>query len=195
MVVFLRMHLCIFAPHWSRMACSSGLLFFLFAVSTDPYIMCPMDRVENLEPEKSTLVLGYKWEHPRTNIKKVEVWPSNYDENYAFPVGKHMVMWIGTPESGIQKSCSLYVIVNGESKDWRSPVVPRSNLADQLCLNCIVWQHLWSLSTVNKLDCACTPKIAERNFAVFRHGIYPSAKPVSGRSHEVVFFLPSVVCY
>ena len=123
-------------------------LFPLFAVSTDPWIKCPIDRVENLEPEKSTVVLGYKWEHPRTNIRNVEVWPSNYDENYAFPVGKHMVLWIGTSESGIQKSCSFNVIVNGEFKDLRSPVVPRSNLADQLSLNCIVWQHLSLLSTV-----------------------------------------------
>ena len=115
------------------MASCSGLLFsLLFAVSTDPWIKCPIDRVENLEPEKSTVVLGYKWEHPRTNIKNVKVWPSNYDENYAFPVGKHMVLWIGTSESGIQKSCSFNVIVNGEFKDLRSPVVPRSNLANQL---------------------------------------------------------------
>ena len=90
---------------------------FFFAVSTDPYIACPMDRVEELEPSKSTVVLGYKWELPRTNIKNVKVWPSNYDENYAFPVGKHIVMWIGTTERGLQKSCSLHVIVNGESKD------------------------------------------------------------------------------
>ena len=173
--------------------------FSLFAVSTDPYIMCPMDRVENLEPEKSTLVLGYKWEHPRTNIKKVEVWPSNYDENYAFPVGKHMVMWIGATASGLQKSCSLYVIVNGKSKDWRSPVVPRSNYADQLCLNCIVWQHLSSLSTVNKLDCACTPKIAEGKFAVFSTWYLPKCEARQCAQWRgfccCLFFLPSMVCY
>ena len=170
-------------------------LFFLFAVPTDPYIMCPMDRVENLEPGKSTVVLGYKWEHPRTNIKKVEVWPSNYDENHAFPVGKHMVMWIGTPTSGLQKSCSMYVIVNGKSKNWRSPVVPRCNLADQLWLNCIVWQHLRSLSTVNKLDCACTPNIAEGNFAVFSTWYLPKCEVRQCAQWRGCCFLPSMVCY
>ena len=75
--------------------------------------MCPIDRVEELEPDMSTVVLGYKWQLPRTNMKTVTVSPSNYDENYPFPVGKHRVTWIATSDSGRQKSCSFYVTVNG----------------------------------------------------------------------------------
>jgi len=86
---------------------------FTFTVYTDPWIACPIDRVEDLEPDKSTVVLGYKWQLPRTNMKNVTVSPSNYDENYPFPVGRHRVTWIGTSDSGTQKSCSFYVTVNG----------------------------------------------------------------------------------
>ena len=82
-------------------------------VYTDPWIACPIDRVEELEPDKSTVVLGYKWQLPRTNMKIVTVSPSSYDENYPFPVGRHRVTWIGTSDSGTQKSCSFYVTVNG----------------------------------------------------------------------------------
>ena len=87
---------------------------FLFIVYTDPWIACPIDRVEELEADKSTVVLGYKWQLPRTNMKNVTVSPSNYDENYAFPVGRHRVTWIGTSDSGTQKSCSFHITVNGE---------------------------------------------------------------------------------
>lgn len=80
---------------------------------TDPWISCPIDRVEELEPDESTVVLGFKWQLPRTNMKNVTVSPSNYDENYAFPVGKHRVTWIGTSDRGTQKSCSFYITVNG----------------------------------------------------------------------------------
>ena len=88
--------------------------FSVFAVFTDPWIACPIDRVEDLEPDKSTVVLGFKWQLPRTNLKNVAVSPSNYDENYPFPVGKHRVTWMGTSDSGAQISCSFYVTVNGE---------------------------------------------------------------------------------
>ena len=90
------------------------LTFFPFTVNTDPWISCPIDRVEELEPDKSTVVLGFKWQLPRTNMKTVVVSPSNYDENYPFPVGRHRVTWIGISDSGTQKSCSFYVTVNGE---------------------------------------------------------------------------------
>lgn len=81
-------------------------------VYKDPWIACPIDRVEELDPDKSTVVLGFKWQLPRTNMKNVKVSPSNYDENYPFPVGRHRVTWIGTSESGTQKSCSFHVTVN-----------------------------------------------------------------------------------
>jgi len=76
--------------------------------------VCPIDRVEELESDKSTVVLGYKWQLPRTNMNNVTVSPSNYDENYPFPVGRHRVTWIGTSDRGTQKSCSFHVTVNGE---------------------------------------------------------------------------------
>ena len=47
-------------------------------------------------------------------MKIVTVSPSNYDENYAFPVGNHRVTWMGTSDSGTQISCSFHVTVNGE---------------------------------------------------------------------------------
>ena len=87
---------------------------YLFIVDTDPWIECPIDRVEDLDPDRSTVVLGYKWQLPRTNMKNVTVSPSNYDENYPFSVGKHRVTWMGANESGSQLSCSFYIIVNGE---------------------------------------------------------------------------------
>lgn len=89
-------------------------LFLLLKVYKDPWIACPIDRVEELDPDKSTVVLGFKWQLPRTNMKNVKVSPSNYDENYPFPVGRHRVTWIGTSESGTKKSCSFHVTVNGE---------------------------------------------------------------------------------
>ena len=92
---------------------SNCLNCFSFTVYTDPWIVCPIDRVEELEPDKSTVVLGYKWQLPRTNMKNVTVSRSNYDENYPFPVGRHRVTWIGASDSGTQKSCSFYVTVNG----------------------------------------------------------------------------------
>ena len=85
-----------------------------FTVYTDPWIACPIDRVEELEPDKSTVVLGYKWQLLRTNMKIVAVSPSSYDENYAFPVGNHRVTWMGTSDSGTQISCSFHITVNGE---------------------------------------------------------------------------------
>ena len=90
------------------------LNFFIFTVYTDPWIACPIDRVEDLQPDQSTVVLGYKWQFPRTNMKNVTVMPSNYDENYPFPVGRHRVTWVGTSDSGTQKSCSFHVTVNGK---------------------------------------------------------------------------------
>lgn len=92
---------------WSEIATLSCV-----RVYTDPWISCPIDRVEELEPDESTVVLGFKWQLPRTNMKNVTVSPSNYDENYAFPVGKHRVTWIGTSDRGTQKSCSFYITVN-----------------------------------------------------------------------------------
>ena len=92
-----------------------GLLsVYRFIVDKDPWIECPIDRVEDLDPDKSTVVLGYKWQLPRTNMKNVTVSPSNYDENYPFSVGKHRVTWMGASESGSQLSCSFYIIVNGK---------------------------------------------------------------------------------
>ena len=44
----------------------------------------------------------------------VVVSPSNYNENYTFPVGRHRVTWTGTSDSGIQKSCSFHITVVGE---------------------------------------------------------------------------------
>ena len=101
---------------------------FLISVYTDPWISCPIDRVEDLEPHKSTVVLGYKWQLPRTNMKNVTVSPSDYNENYPFPVGRHRVTWIATSDSGTQKSCSLHITVNGEFSsnhfcEWRGCTV------------------------------------------------------------------------
>ncbi|XP_068674496.1 signal peptide, CUB and EGF-like domain-containing protein 1 [Montipora foliosa] len=81
-------------------------------VNKDPWIACPIDRVEELDSDKSTVVLGYKWQLPRTNMKNVTVSPSNYDENYPFPAGKHRVMWTGISDSGSLKSCSFHITVN-----------------------------------------------------------------------------------
>lgn len=91
------------------------LSIFLFSNNS---IHGPMDLVSDrqsgeLEPDKSTVVLGYKWQLPRTNMDSVSVSPSNYDENYAFPVGRHRVTWTGTSESGTHKSCSFHITVNG----------------------------------------------------------------------------------
>ena len=47
-------------------------------------------------------------------MKTVTVSPSNYDENYAFPVGNHRVTWMGTSDSGTQISCSFHITVNGK---------------------------------------------------------------------------------
>ena len=79
--------------------------------------MCPMDRVEELQPDASTVVLGFKWQLPRSNLKNVSVSPSNFNENYAFPVGRHRIRWTGISDKGTQKSCSFDVIVNGEDDD------------------------------------------------------------------------------
>ena len=100
---------------WST---STYLVFFCFPiiVYTDPWISCPIDRVEELEPDKSTVVLGYKWQLPRTNMHSVSVSPSNYDENYPLPVGRHRVTWTGISGSGTHKSCSFHITVNGNRK-------------------------------------------------------------------------------
>ena len=79
--------------------------------------MCPMDRVEELQPDAATVVLGFKWQLPRSNLKNVSVSPSNFNANYAFPVGRHRITWTGISDKGTQKSCSFYVIVNGEDGD------------------------------------------------------------------------------
>lgn len=79
--------------------------------------MCPMDRVEELQPDASTVVLGFKWQLPRSDLKNVSVSPSNFNANYAFPVGRHRITWTGISDKGTQKSCSFDVIVNGEDDD------------------------------------------------------------------------------
>ena len=127
----------------------------LFTVYTDPWIACPIDRVEELESNRSTVVLGYKWQLPRTNMKNVTVSPSNYDENYPFPVGRHRVTWIGTSDSGTQKSCSLFVTVNGELIDDESSCVPNLHLFQLFpMIPFLRWtrsggmgQHTWAVST------------------------------------------------
>ncbi|KAJ7381185.1 hypothetical protein OS493_004785 [Desmophyllum pertusum] len=81
-------------------------------VYTDPWIACPIDRVEELGTYNSTVVLGWKWQLPRTNMKIVTVSPSNYNENYPFLVGRHRATWIGTSDSGTQLSCSFHITVN-----------------------------------------------------------------------------------
>ena len=107
-------HLRYIKTHVFSCVFDSMLFSFSFKVYTDPWIVCPIDRVEELEPNKSTVVLGYKWQLPRTNMKNVTVSPSNYDENYPFPVGRHRVTWIGTSDSGTLKSCSFHITVNGK---------------------------------------------------------------------------------
>nr|XP_058970077.1 uncharacterized protein LOC131796502 [Pocillopora verrucosa] len=79
-------------------------------VFSGPWIKCPMDRVEELEPDKSAVALGYKWQKPQTNVDSPTVSPSNYDENYLFPVGKHRVMWTATL-SGREISCTFFITV------------------------------------------------------------------------------------
>ncbi|CAH3028156.1 unnamed protein product [Porites evermanni] len=108
---------------WSEIASLSCV-----QVYTDPWISCPIDRVEELEPNKSTVVLGYKWQLPRTNMDSVSVSPSNYDENYPFPVGRHRVTWTGISDSGTHKSCSFHITVN----DVTPPTVQNcpSNITD-----------------------------------------------------------------
>ena len=78
-----------------------------------------MDRVEELQPDTSTVVLGFKWQLPRTNLRNVSVSPSNFNENYPFSVGRHRITWTGIGDKGTQKSCSFNVIVNGEEDDWK----------------------------------------------------------------------------
>ncbi|XP_022792631.1 uncharacterized protein LOC111331727 [Stylophora pistillata] len=79
-------------------------------VLTGPWIKCPMDRVEELQPDQSAVALGYKWQKPQTNMDSPTVSPSNYDENYLFPVGKHRVMWTVTA-SGREISCTFFITV------------------------------------------------------------------------------------
>ncbi|XP_058970157.2 uncharacterized protein [Pocillopora verrucosa] len=111
---------------WSELASLSCV-----RVYTDPWIACPIDRVEDLDPDKSTVVLGFKWQLPRTNMKNVTVSPSNYDENYPFPVGRHTVTWIGTSDSGAQKSCTFHITVNDvtppQVQNCPASIVERSN--------------------------------------------------------------------
>ncbi|XP_068704515.1 uncharacterized protein [Montipora foliosa] len=80
-------------------------------VYTDPWIACPINREEELWSNKSTVVLGFKWQLPRTNMQNITVSPSKYDENYPFPVGRHRITWTGIGDSGTSKSCSFYVTV------------------------------------------------------------------------------------
>ncbi|XP_068704567.1 uncharacterized protein [Montipora foliosa] len=80
-------------------------------VYTDPWIACPINRQEELWANKSTVVLGFKWQLPRTNMQNITVLPSNYNENYPFPVGRHRITWTGIGDSGTSKSCSFYVTV------------------------------------------------------------------------------------
>lgn len=84
------------------------------SVYRDPWIACPINREEVLWPNSSTVVLGYKWQLPRTNLHNVTVSPSYYNENYPFPVGRHRVTWTGISDSGSLKSCSFHVTVTGE---------------------------------------------------------------------------------
>ena len=84
------------------------------SVYRDPWIACPINREEVLWSNSSTVVLGYKWQLPRTNLHNVTVSPSYYNENYPFPVGRHRVTWTGISDSGSLKSCSFHVTVTGE---------------------------------------------------------------------------------
>ena len=104
---------------------------YLFIVDTDPWIECPIDRVEDLDPDKSTVVLGYKWQLPRTNMKNVTVSPSNYDENYLFPVGKHRVMWTATL-SGREISCTFFITVIGEITEFYDSLSENNEYLTQL---------------------------------------------------------------
>ena len=87
----------------------------VYEVNTDPWIACPMDRVEELDPDEKEVVLGFKWQVPRTNMKNVAVSPSYYNERYPFPVGRHLVMWMGV-DSGreMMTSCSFHIDIIGE---------------------------------------------------------------------------------
>ncbi|XP_067053119.1 uncharacterized protein [Acropora muricata] len=80
-------------------------------VYKDPWIACPIERLEELEPHKATVVLGYKWQLPRTNMHNVTVSPSYYNKNYPFPVGNHRVTWTGISDTGAYKSCRFFVTV------------------------------------------------------------------------------------
>ena len=86
----------------------------MFSVYTDPWIACPINREEELWSNKSTVVLGFKWQLPRTNMQNITVSPSKYDENYPFPVGRHRITWTGIGDSGTLKSCTFYVTVIGK---------------------------------------------------------------------------------
>ena len=96
-----------------------------------PWIKCPMDRVEELEPDKSAVALGFKWQKPQTNVDSPKVSPSNYDENYLFPVGKHRVMWTATL-SGREISCTFFITVIGEITEFYDSLSENNEYLTQL---------------------------------------------------------------
>lgn len=107
-------YICFLTRDYKSILPAYGYLYIITVlVSKDPWLLCPSDVATDLTADQSSIVLGSRWQHPRTNMKKLTVTPSYLRDTFPFPAGITRVTWTAISDSGEGESCFYYVIVNG----------------------------------------------------------------------------------
>lgn len=78
-----------------------------------PWIVCPGNIKQDLEPDKNTADVSSVWTEPTSNVKQFTINPPEISSSYQFPAGETKVEWTATTSAG-SASCAIYVTIVGE---------------------------------------------------------------------------------
>ncbi|XP_020608020.1 sushi, von Willebrand factor type A, EGF and pentraxin domain-containing protein 1-like [Orbicella faveolata] len=79
-------------------------------IDVKPWIVCPDNIKQDLQPSKSTADVSSVWKEPTSNVKQITINPPEISSSYQFPAGETKVEWTATSPAG-SASCAIYVTI------------------------------------------------------------------------------------
>lgn len=90
-----------------------NIVYLFYSVEVKPWIVCPGNIKQDLEPDKSTADVSSVWKEPTSNVKQITINPPEISSSYQFPAGETKVEWTVTSPAG-SASCAIYVTITGK---------------------------------------------------------------------------------
>ena len=78
-----------------------------------PWIVCPDNIKQDLQPDKNTADVSSLWKEPTSNVKQITISPPEISSGYQFPAGETKVEFTATSSAG-STSCAIYVTIVGK---------------------------------------------------------------------------------